>query len=109
MSTEPGLDRHEWESGWQALAEQVPDSPRDALPELDELVSRMLEERGYAVKDPVERADDEPEVVAEDRAAHETMLRSESDPHDVSPGDVAAAVKGYRVVYESLLAERSAP
>src|SRR5437660_39972 len=109
MSAEPGLDRHELESEWQALEEEVADSPRDALPELDELVGRLLEERGYAVKDPVKRAGDEPEVVAEFMAAHETMLRSESDPDDVSPGDVAAAVNGYRAVYESLLAASSAP
>jgi hypothetical protein len=109
MSTEPGLDRHEWKSEWRSLEEQVADAPRDALPELDELVGRMLEKRGYAEHDPVERAGDEPEVVAEFIAAHETMLRLESDPDDVAPGDVAAAVNGYRSVYESLLAERSAP
>ena len=44
---EPGLDRHEWESQWQALAEQVEDSPAEALPELDSLIAGMLEERGY--------------------------------------------------------------
>jgi hypothetical protein len=109
MSTEPGLDRHEWESEWRALEEQVADSPRDALPELDELVGRMLEERGYAVRDPVARAGDESEVVAEFTAARETTVRLESDPDDVSSGDVAAAVNGYGAVYESLLAERSAP
>jgi len=40
---EPGLDRHEWESQWQALEEQVEDSPAEALPELDSLVAEMLE------------------------------------------------------------------
>jgi hypothetical protein len=109
MSTEPGLDRHEWESEWAALEEQLADSPRDALPELDELVGRMLAERGYAMSDPVERSGDEPEVIAEFVAARETTRRLESDPDDVSPGDVAAAVNGYRAVYDHLLSERSAP
>jgi hypothetical protein len=109
MSTDPGLDRHEWESEWQALDEQVADSPRESLPDLDQLVARILEERGYGWGDPVERSGDEPEVVTEFMAARETTLRLESDPDDVSPGDVAAAVNAYRAVYDHLLAERSAP
>ncbi len=109
MSTEPGLDRHEWESEWAALEEQLEDSPRDVLPELDALVARMLDERGYAVDDPVERTGDEPEVVTEFLAAHETTLRLADAPDAVSPGDVAAAVNGYRAVHEHLVAERSAP
>jgi hypothetical protein len=52
---EPGLDRHEWESRWQSLEEELEDSPRDVLPELDELVEQMLNERGYAIDDPVAR------------------------------------------------------
>jgi hypothetical protein len=35
---ESGLDRHEWESQWQALEEQLADAPAEALPELDALV-----------------------------------------------------------------------
>jgi len=109
MASEPGLDRHEWESEWQALEEPLADSPRDALPELDELVARMLEDRGFALTDPIERSGDEPEIVAEFLAARETTRRLEADPADVSPGDVAAAVNGYRAVYDHLLAERGAP
>jgi len=50
---EPGLSRHEWESEWVSLEEQLEDSPVDVLPELDDLVERMLNERGYAIDDPV--------------------------------------------------------
>ena len=106
---EPGLDRHEWESEWHALEEQLADAPREVLPELDELVARMLEERGYAVTDPVEREGDEPEVVAEFLAARETTQLLEEASDDVSPGDVAAAVNAYRNVFDHLIAERSAP
>ena len=42
---EPGLDRHEWETEWQALEPLVVDSPAEALPEVDRLVGRMLAER----------------------------------------------------------------
>jgi len=103
---EPGLDRHEWESRWESLAEELEDSPRDVRPELDELVEQMLDERGYALEDPVAREGDDREVVAEFLAARETTQLLRDDPDAVSPGDVAAAVNGYRAIYEYLLEER---
>lgn len=108
MSTEPGLDRHEWESEMQALEPELEDSPAEALSELDNLVGRMLIERGYAVDDPVADEGDEPEVLAEFRSARETT-RMLDRGDDVGPGDVAAAVNGYRAVYDFLLSERSSP
>ena len=106
---EPGLDRHEWESRWESLAEELEDSPRDVLPELDELVEQMLDERGYALDDPVAREGDDREVVSEFLAARETTQLLRDDPDAVSPGDVGAAVNGYRAVYEYLIEERAAP
>jgi hypothetical protein len=47
-------------------------------------------------------------VVAEFLAARETMRLVEEGSDDVSPGDVAAAVNGYRAVFEHLIAERGA-
>src|ERR687888_802224 len=107
--TEPGLDRHEWESQWQALEEQVEDAPAEALPELDPLVAEMLNERGYALDDPVAREGDDREVVAEFLAAREITRLLRDDPDAPSPGDLAAAVNGYRSVYEYLIEERAAP
>ncbi|MFL5919417.1 MAG: hypothetical protein ACJ74X_11900 [Gaiellaceae bacterium] len=106
---EPGLDRHEWESRWQSLEEELEDSPRDVLPELDLLVEQMLVERGYAVEDPVAREGDDREVVAEFLAAREITQLLRDDPDAVSPGDVAAAVNGYRALYEYLIETRTAP
>lgn len=109
MSTpEPGLDRHEWESEMQALEPELADSPAEALPELDGLIVRMLEERGYSVGDPVASDGTEPEVLAEFRAARETTRMLERG-EEVGPGDVAAAVNGYRAVYDHLFAERASP
>jgi hypothetical protein len=105
---EPGLDRHEWESEWASLEEELADSPADVLPELDRLVGQMLEASGYEIDDPVVREGDERDVVANFLAAREmTRLRAD-DPAAVSPGDVAAAVNGYREVYEALIAEYEA-
>lgn len=105
---EPGLDRHEWETEWEALEPQVRDAPAEALPELDRLVTRMLVGRGYPVDDEV--ADDgvDPEILASFRSAREITRLFESGA-DVSPGDAATAVEGYRSVYEYLVENRLAP
>jgi hypothetical protein len=100
---EPGLDRHEWESEWQALEDDLRTDPAQALPEVDRLVARMLEEGGYELTDPVVREGEEREVVAEYLAAHEIVTAVERDADDVSPGDVAAAVNGYRAVFDHLV------
>jgi hypothetical protein len=106
---EPGLDRHEWETEWQALEPLIEDSPREALPELDDLVARMLAARGYPVDgDDVALAGDDPEVLADFRTAREITRLAESGA-DISPGDVAPAIEGYRNVYERLIEQRSAP
>jgi hypothetical protein len=105
---EPGLDRHEWETEWEALEPQLEDAPAEALSEVDDLVVRMLAERGYALDDPVVRAGDERDVVTEFLAAREiTTMVERDEPPD--PGDVAAAVNGYRAIYEYLIEEFAAP
>jgi hypothetical protein len=104
---EPGLDRHEWESEMQALEAELSESPAEALPELDALVARILEETGYDIADPVVRDGEEREVVAEYSAAHELTRAVERDAEGISPGDVAAAINGYRAVFEFLVANRS--
>ena len=106
---EPGLDRHEWESEWQSLEEQLADAPAEALSDVDDLVERMLIERGYSIADPVAREGDDRELVAEFQAAREISRLVEQGSEDVSPGDVAAAVNGYRAIFDYLIAERSAP
>lgn len=68
---EPGRDRHAWESEWATLEPLVRESPVEALPELADLVERMLRESGYDISDPVVRKGEEREVVAEYLAARE--------------------------------------
>jgi hypothetical protein len=99
---EPGLDRHEWETEWAGLEPLVIDSPTEALPELDDLVARMMSTRGF----PLEEADaaeaKEPSVVAEFLEARR-IVRLVDAGEEVDPGDVAAAVTSYRNLYEYLL------
>jgi hypothetical protein len=104
---DPGLDRREWETEFQALEDQLADSPAEALPELDDLVRRMLTARGYALDDPVAAEGAEPEIVVEYRAAHDIARRIDAG-ETADPGDVAAAVNGYRELYGYIISERSA-
>jgi len=98
---EPGLDRHEWESAWQRLEGDLRTDPAQALPELDRLVVRMLEESGYELTDPT--AGDESEVAAEYLLAHEIAEAAERDSDELSPDDVASAVNGFRSVVDTLV------
>jgi hypothetical protein len=105
---DPGLERHEWESEWEALADDIRTNPADALPEIDRLVARMLEESGYDLTDPVVREGEEREVVAEYLASHGILDAVERGSDELSPGDIAAAINGYRAVFEHVAATRSA-
>jgi hypothetical protein len=104
---DPGLARHEWESEMAALEDELAEDPAGTLPELDDLITRMLEEAGYELHDPVVRSGDEREVVAEYLAAHEITRAVERGADDISPGDVAAAINGLRLIFDFLVAERS--
>ncbi len=104
---DPGLNRHEWESELASLEEGLSNSPAEALHELDDLVRRMLEEAGYDLGDPVAREGEEREVVAEYLGAHEIAQAVEGGSTEISPGDVGAAVAGFRALFDYVVAERS--
>jgi hypothetical protein len=99
---EPGIDRHVWESEWQALEPLVVDSPLEALPEVDTLVERMMVETGYPVDEESAVETAEPEVVAEFLEARR-IARAVDRGETVDPGDVGAAITAYRSLYEYLL------
>jgi hypothetical protein len=103
--SEPGLDRHEWETEWEQLEPDVEDSPAEALHELDDLIARMLTEAGYPLDtpDPVDDEGVDPEVLASFYAARE-ITRQVDRGDDVDPGDVAQAVNYYRELYAHLIA-----
>jgi hypothetical protein len=97
---EPGLDRHVWESEYATLEPQLEDDPEEALPELAELVERMLEARGLAPDDEV--VFENTEEIASFRAAKQTADRTKNG-EDLDPGDVAFAIRELRQFYDSLL------
>ena len=99
---EPGLDRHEWESERASLDEGLRDDPAQGLPLLADLVERMLRERGIDLEEP-----DEDELAAEYRAARE--LSDAAERGEAGPGDVGAAITSLETIYDTLIAEYSAP
>ena len=105
---DPGLDRHAWETEWEALEPLLADSPAETLPELGDLVERMLVGRGYAIDEASAGAGAEPEIVAEFLEARR-ITRLVDSGESVDPGDVGAAVTAYRSLYEQLIEERRTP
>jgi hypothetical protein len=105
---EPGLDKHLWESWWQQFEEDVQTSPGEALSELDGLIAQMLDARGYAIDDPVVRAGDDRDVVADFLAAREIAGAVEQGK-EVDPEDIETAIENYRLLYEFLIVDRAAP
>jgi hypothetical protein len=96
---EPRLDQHEWRAQWESLQPELADAPAEALPELERLVDDILEDRAY------ER--DDPEIERELATGREVVGRLD-EGESVDPGDIAAAVNAFRVVYEQLVAEQQA-
>lgn len=105
---EPGLDKHEWETEYALLEPELADDPRAALPELADLVGRMLDERQFELDEPVTVQGEERDIVAEYQAAREVSDRAERG-EDVDPGDIAAAINGLQSVYQYILLDRALP
>jgi hypothetical protein len=103
-----GVDRHEWESEMASLNEELRDDPTEALPDLDDLVERILEASGYDLDDPVVREGDEREIVAEFLAAREIKEVYEGGSEELSAGDIGAAINGYRAIFDYLVATSAA-
>lgn len=110
MSTpEPGLDLHEWRTEMASLQEQLEDSPEEALPELADLVARIMVERGLTAenREPVVAAGTDPELIDRYRAAREIATLAEAG--DADPGDVADSINNLRELFDHLLVEHGAP
>jgi acyl-CoA synthetase (AMP-forming)/AMP-acid ligase II len=106
--TEPGLDLHYWQTLWEDLEPLLEESPEEALPEVDDLVGRMLVSRGFVFDDPVVVQGEEPEIVVSFRAAREVARRLDRG-EEVSDEDIETALETYRATYEHLVEHFAAP
>ena len=99
---EPGIDEHNWSTEWAEIDEAFEDSPVEAIPLADDLVTRMMEARGYPLDEDTDHELTEPEITRSYVAAHQIRVAIDS-PDSIDLGDVAAAVELYRDLYERLL------
>jgi hypothetical protein len=99
---DPGLARHDWETEWAELEEDLEDSPREALSELGDLIERMLEEQGIPIHDEV-AGDGIPHEVIAGHVEARRITESVEKGEDVDPGDVASAIRLYRELYDFLI------
>jgi hypothetical protein len=99
---EPGLDKHEWESEWQVIDPLLSESPTEALSEADDLIARMMEARGFPLREREGEDTTEPETVREFVEARRVAQQIDSG-ESYDPGDVAMAVEAYRALYGYLL------
>ncbi len=104
---EPGLDLHDWTTRWEQLEEAAHDSPDEAATEMGRLIEEMLRDRGFQLDEPVTLEGDEPGIVKQYLAAREIGLLI--DGGEADPGDVAAAIEGYREIYQYVIEDRAPP
>jgi hypothetical protein len=88
---DPGIDRHAFASEWETLWEEARIDPRETLPELADLVRRLMVRHGYAR-----------EIVATYAAAREVADRVREGA-TVDAGDASQAIGDLRDIYESLI------
>ena len=99
---EPGADRHDWETEYEALGDELRSEPAESLPELLDLVERMLEAHGFHVDGDI--AEDAPEVEAVVGRARELVRRLDAG-EPVDNDDLFQGAAELRSLYRSLLSE----
>ncbi len=102
LDMDAGLDRHVWESEWASIEPMLDEDPAEALTTADDLVTRMLDERGFP-DDAVGAEGLDPELSADLEEARRVMQAHE-DGEDLSAAEVIAAGSAYKRVFEGLLA-----
>jgi hypothetical protein len=98
-------ERERYSKKWESVQSRFVDSPKGAVTEADDLVSSVMEARGYPVTAFDQRAADisvdHPRVVENYRSAHEIALRLRKD--QASTEDLRKAMIHYRSLFEELV------
>jgi FtsZ-interacting cell division protein ZipA len=101
-------ERDRFAAAWRDTQARFVDDPRMAVSQADELVTRLMNTRGYPMRDFDQRADDltvdHPVVVENYRAAHAIAIRDKQNP--VNTEDLRRAMVHYRSLFEDLLGEQ---
>jgi hypothetical protein len=101
----PAADRDRYAREWRDVQALFVDEPPAAIDDADELIGRVMEDRGYPVSDFDQRvADisvDHASVVEHYRAAH--AIAERADEVDTETEDLRQAMVHYRALFEDLL------
>ena len=98
-------ERERYLGQWQAVQSRFVDYPKGAVTEADELVSSLMQTRGYPVADFDQRAADisvdHPRVVENYRSAHNIALRLGKG--EASTEELRTAMIHYRSLFDELV------
>jgi len=98
-------ERERYMTQWQAAQSRFVDSPRGAVAEADELVSSLMQTRGYPVADFDQRAADisvdHPRVVENYRSAHGIAMRVGRG--EANTEDLRTAMVHFRSLFDELV------
>ena len=102
-------ERGRFSADWQSVQSRFVDHPKSAVTEADELVSSLMQARGYPVADFDQRAADisvdHPRLVENYRAAHGVAVRLGRD--EASTEDLRTAMIQYRSLFDELVEEQT--
>lgn len=103
-------ERGRFSADWQSVQSRFVDHPKSAVTEADELVSSLMQARGYPVADFDQRAADisvdHPRLVENYRSAHGVAVRLGKD--EASTEDLRTAMIQYRKLFDELVQEQPA-
>lgn len=104
----PQADRASFTTRWNEVQARFVDDPRGAVTVAENLVTEVMQARGYPIGEFEQRAADisvdYPTVVENYRAAHEIALRHSAGK--ASTEDLRQAMVYYRLLFQELLDER---
>jgi hypothetical protein len=99
------MERERFSSQWESVQSRFLDSPKGAVAEADDLLSTLMNTRGYPVTDFDQRAADvsvdHPKVVENYRSAHDIALRVGKAA--ATTEDLRTAMIHYRSLFEELV------
>ena len=102
-------ERGRFSADWQSVQSRFVDHPKSAVTEADELVSSLMQARGYPVADFDQRAADisvdHPRLVENYRSAHGVAVRLGRD--EASTEDLRTAMIQYRNLFDELVEEQT--
>jgi len=99
------MERERYLEEWKYVQSRFVDSPKDAIAEADDLVSALMNTRGYPISDFDQRAADisvdHPRVVENYRSAHEIALRVGKD--EANTEDPRTVMVHYPSLFDELV------